>query len=33
MVELLSGLPLDVYFDEKIFRPLEMRSTAFYQVC
>lgn len=29
-VEVVSGLPLDRYLDEKIFRPLGMRDTYFY---
>lgn len=30
LVEVLSGMPLDQYFEEKIFRPLGMKDSAFY---
>ena len=30
LVEVLSGLPLDVYFEENVFGPLSMRDTAFH---
>lgn len=30
VIEIASGLPLDVYFQERIFRPLQMRDTVFY---
>ncbi len=30
LIEKLSGKPLDVYFSERIFKPLAMQDTAFY---
>jgi len=30
LVEVISGMPLDAYFEEKIFEPLGMEDTAFY---
>jgi CubicO group peptidase (beta-lactamase class C family) len=30
LVEVISGMPLDTYFEERIFTPLGMRDTAFY---
>jgi CubicO group peptidase (beta-lactamase class C family) len=30
LVEVVSGKPLDQFFEERIFRPLEMKDTAFY---
>ncbi len=30
LVEVVSGTTLDKFFDERIFRPLEMKDTAFY---
>jgi CubicO group peptidase (beta-lactamase class C family) len=30
LVEVVSGLPVDQYFDEHIFRPLRMTDTAYY---
>jgi CubicO group peptidase (beta-lactamase class C family) len=30
LVEVLSGQPLDLYFAERIFKPLKMEDTAFY---
>jgi CubicO group peptidase (beta-lactamase class C family) len=30
LVEVLSGMPLDKYFEEKIFKPLGMKDTYFY---
>lgn len=30
LVEVLSGKPLDQFFEERIFRPLNMKDTAFY---
>jgi CubicO group peptidase (beta-lactamase class C family) len=30
LVEVLSGKPLDQFFEERIFRPLGMKDTAFY---
>ena len=30
LVEVISGQPLDRFFEERIFRPLEMRDTAFF---
>jgi CubicO group peptidase (beta-lactamase class C family) len=30
LVEVISDMPLDVFFEEKIFRPLGMEDTAFY---
>src|SRR5216684_4299282 len=29
LVEVISGMPLDRYFEEKIFKPLGMKDTAF----
>ncbi|MCB1123760.1 MAG: beta-lactamase family protein, partial [Verrucomicrobiae bacterium] len=30
VIEIVSGLPLDIYFNERIFRPLGMTDTMFY---
>lgn len=30
LVEIWSGVPLDTFFDERIFRPLDMRDTGFH---
>src|SRR5208282_2465755 len=30
LVEVLSGKPLDQFFEERIFRPLGMKDTAFF---
>jgi CubicO group peptidase (beta-lactamase class C family) len=30
LVEVMSGMPLDKYFEEKIFKPLGMKDTYFY---